>query len=62
MHGIIDKATGKVYATSKKNDLAFSKLLKKLESAYPKRWFMIDEVAHDAIVEGRNSIRKVKGR
>jgi len=61
MQGIIDKATGKVYATSKKNDIAFSKLLKKLESAYPTRWFTITEVADDCIVEGKNSIRKVRG-
>lgn len=52
MHGIIDKATGKVYAKSKKHDSKFEKLLKQVERAYPDRWFMISDVDDNAELVG----------
>lgn len=61
MFGIIDKATGKVYAKSEKADLKFQRLLQKTEMAYPKRWFAIVEINDKARCVGDLPKQVVKG-
>lgn len=62
MFGIIDKATGKVYAKSVKADLKFQRLLQKTEIAYPDREFAISEVNPQAKCVGDLPKQVIKSR
>jgi len=59
LYGIIDKATGKVYAKNRKRYL-LQPLIEQLEVAYPNRWFEITEVSDEAELVG--DLQKEKGR
>lgn len=52
MLGIVEIKTGKVFATAKKFDLKFQRLLQRIEQAYPDRKFRIDEVSDLVICTG----------
>jgi len=52
MFGIIEVGTGKVFATSQKNGIDFSKLLDKMSVAYPSKSFRIEVVNDNTICVG----------
>jgi len=53
MYGIVDSATGKVYAKDRKF-FKLNKPLSLIKQAFPDRKFILTEVANDAVLVGED--------